>query len=58
MNCGRLIDGWSKPRRSKVMMNYGGSGGLGWVWMGFAVIALLVVIALVVWAVSSFNRRP
>jgi putative membrane protein len=39
------------------MMYYGGAGGLGWIWMGFSMIAFwAVVITLVVWAVRSFSR--
>ena len=38
-------------------MYYGGDGWLGWIWMGFSMIAFwAVVIALVVWAVRSYSR--
>ena len=41
------------------MMYYGGAGGLGWIYMGFAMIAFwAVVIALVVWGVRSFRHDP
>ena len=39
------------------MMYYGGAGWLGWIVMGFSMIAFwAVVITLVVWGVSSFSR--
>jgi putative membrane protein len=39
------------------MMYYGGAGWLGWIWMGFAMIAFwAVVITLVVWAMKSFSK--
>lgn len=39
------------------MMYYGGAGWLGWIWMGFSMIAFwAVVITLVVWAMRSFSR--
>jgi putative membrane protein len=39
------------------MMYYGGAGWLGWIWMGFSMIAFwAVVITVVVWAMRSFNR--
>ena len=38
------------------MMYYGGAGGLGWIWMGFAMIVFwTVVITLVVWAIRSYR---
>ena len=38
------------------MMYYGGAGGLGWIWMGFSMIAFwAVVITLVVWGREVFQ---
>ena len=39
------------------MMYYGGAGGLGWIYMGLAMIVFWgFVIALVVWGVRSFRH--
>lgn len=39
------------------MMYYGGAGSLGWIWMGFAMIAFwAVVITLVMWVLRSFSK--
>lgn len=39
------------------MMNYGGAGGLGWIWMVFAVVAFgALVIMVALWAARSFSR--
>ena len=39
------------------MMYYGGTGSVGWIWMGLSMIVFWgIVVALVIWAVRSFSH--
>ena len=39
------------------MMYYGGTGSIGWIWMGLSMIVFWgIVVALVIWAVRSFSH--
>ena len=41
------------------MVYYGGTGSVGWIWMGLSMIVFWgIALALVIWAVRSFNHRP
>lgn len=40
------------------MMYYGGTGSVGWIWMGLSMIVFWgIAVGLVIWAVRSFNHR-